>query len=76
MNQRPPTPRETEARGCQISIRAVDRPRELFAALQAEGVVADYREPDAIRVAPVPLYNSFHDVWRFGRALGAWSAGG
>jgi len=67
------TPPDAEARGCQLSLRAVDRPKELFRALQAEGVVADYREPDVVRVAPVPLYNSFRDVWRFGRALAKWA---
>lgn len=63
------TPREASARGCQISIFVKDRPRELFKQLEASGVVCDYREPNVVRVAPVPLYNSFHDVWRFARIL-------
>ena len=42
----------------------------MFAKLEAQGIVVDYREPDVIRVAPTPLYNSFHDVWRFAAALG------
>jgi kynureninase len=67
------TPVDPADRGCQIAMRALRRPRRLFDALQSAGVVADYREPDAVRVAPVPLYNSFHDVWRFGQALSAWS---
>ncbi len=67
------TPREPRFRGCQLSMRVLDRPRELFRGLQESGVVADYREPDVIRVAPVPLYNSFHDVWRFGTVLCDWS---
>ena len=66
------TPREPESRGCQISMRARVRPRELFDSLRAAGVFADFREPDVVRVAPVPLYNSFHEVWRLGRALAAW----
>jgi len=66
------TPRDPEARGCQISMRVRERPRELFETLQKAGVVGDFREPDVIRVAPVPLYNSFHDVWRFGQALADW----
>jgi kynureninase len=69
------TPVAAGARGCQISIRARRRPLELVAALTAEGVVADFREPDVIRAAPIPLYNTFHDVWRFAQALaGAGSA--
>lgn len=59
------TPREPEARGCQLSILVHDRPRERFAALEKAGVIADFREPNVIRVAPVPLYNTFHDVYRF-----------
>ena len=63
------TPRDPEARGCQLSLRVKDRPRERFAALEAAGVVADFRPPEVIRVAPVPLYNSVHDVWRAATAL-------
>lgn len=63
------TPREPERRGCQLSILVNDRPRERFAALQKAGIVCDFREPNVIRVAPVPLYNTFHDVWRFSQAL-------
>jgi kynureninase len=68
------TPREPSRRGCQISMRVSDRSRELFDALTQAGVVVDYREPDAVRIAPVPLYNSFHDVWRFGQLLRHWCA--
>jgi len=59
------TPREPENRGCQVSMLIHDRPRELFNALHEEGVVCDFREPDVVRIAPVPLYNTFHEVWRF-----------
>jgi kynureninase len=62
------TPRDAEARGCQISVRTAGAER-LHAELLAAGVVGDFRPPDVLRFAPVPLYNSFHDVWRFGRAL-------
>ena len=68
------TPDEPGARGCQISLRVLDRPRELFSALEQRGIVVDFREPDVIRVAPVPLYNSFADVLGFGQAMQAWSA--
>lgn len=59
------TPRDAAARGAQLSILAHDEPKALFKALQAQHVVGDFREPNVIRVAPAPLYNSFHDVWRF-----------
>jgi kynureninase len=65
------TPREPGERGCQLSLRVLERPEDAFRDLRAAGVVGDFRPPDVIRVAPVPLYNSFHDVWRFGRALAA-----
>ena len=63
------TPREPAQRGCQVSIRAGEHARELSRALEAAGVMADFREPDVLRVAPVPLYNTFHEVWRFARIL-------
>ncbi len=66
------SPRDPAARGCQVSLRVRERPRELLAQLKQAGVVLDYREPDALRLAPVPLYNTFHDVWRFGQALERW----
>lgn len=67
------TPRDPEARGCQLSLRVKRGGRTLFDRLQAGGVLGDFREPDVIRLAPVPLYNSFTDVWRAGRALEAVS---
>jgi kynureninase len=63
------TPRDPAARGCQLSILVHDRPRELFATLKAAGVICDFREPNVIRVAPTPLYNTFHDCWAFTRVL-------
>jgi kynureninase len=62
------TPRETAARGAQLSLRITDGPergRGVFRWLTQRGVVCDWREPDIIRVAPVPLYNSFEDVLNF-----------
>lgn len=62
------TPRDPDARGCQLSLRLPSaRPR--LDRLEAAGIVADFREPDIIRVAPVPMYNTFHDAWRFAQAL-------
>jgi kynureninase len=63
------TPRETNERGCQLSIQAHEHPKELFKELEAAGVKCDFREPNVIRAAPTPLYNTFHEVWRFARIL-------
>lgn len=65
------TPRDPEQRGCQLSILAHDTPRALFAKLEAAGVKCDFREPNVIRAAPTPLYNTFHEVWRFAQVLRA-----
>lgn len=58
-----------EERGCQISIRVKNGNKELFEKITEKGVIADWREPDVIRVAPVPLYNSFSDVFNFYKIL-------
>ena len=63
------TPSNASARGCQLSILAHEHPKELFKELQAAGVKCDFREPNVIRVAPTPLYNTFHEVWRFAQTL-------
>ncbi len=65
------TPNDPAQRGCQLSLLAHDRPRDLFRALHEAGLVGDFREPNVIRVAPVPLYNTFHEVWTFARILAA-----
>lgn len=62
------TPRATERRGCQLSIRVKagrEQGRRLFRALEAQGYICDWREPDIIRAAPVPLYNRYQDAWLF-----------
>ncbi|HEV8591293.1 MAG TPA: kynureninase [Pyrinomonadaceae bacterium] len=59
------TPSDLDQRGCQLSIRVKNADKSLFDAVTSKGVFADWREPDVIRVAPVPLYNSFADVFRF-----------
>jgi kynureninase len=63
------TPRDLRAQGCQLSLLVHDRPRQCHEGLAADGVVCDLREPNVIRVAPVPLYNTFHEAWRFARIL-------
>lgn len=59
------TPRNPDERGCQLSIQVVDADKRLFDAITEEGVIADWREPDVIRVAPIPLYNTFEEVYDF-----------
>jgi len=70
------TPAETQRRGCQLSLRVVrgrEAGRALFDHLGANGVIGDWREPDVIRIAPVPLYNSHVDCARFVDAVTDWS---
>jgi kynureninase len=63
------TPRHEHERGCQVSILALEAPRQVFDELGKRGIIADWREPDVIRIAPVPLYNTFEEVWQFGNIL-------
>lgn len=63
------TPRDPAQRGCQLSLLTDERGKALFDYLSDNGVIADWREPNVIRFAPTPLYNSFEDVWRLGQLL-------
>jgi len=63
------TPSEPHKRGSQLSVILPAKGKEIFNKLSASGVIADWREPDVIRLAPVPLYNSFSDVYEFGQLL-------
>jgi kynureninase len=65
------TPRRPDERGSQISLRLRGTgARTLHDALARHGVVCDVREPDVVRIAPIPLYNTFHEIWRFAQRLG------
>jgi kynureninase len=74
------TPAEPARRGCQLSLRVAggrERGRALFEHLAAQGIIGDWREPDVIRISPVPLYNSHADIRRFTAAVVQWrDAGG
>lgn len=63
------TPRNEKERGCQVSMLMLKNGKEIFNALIKAGVIADWREPNVIRIAPVPLYNSFEDVYKFGEII-------
>ncbi len=64
------TPCDPEERGCQLSIRIRDDARVHFEELGPRGIVVDFRQPDVVRVAPVPLYNTYLDAWKFAREFG------
>ena len=64
-----------EQQGCQLSIFVHEKPQERHAALHEAGVVSDFRAPNVVRVAPVPLYNTFSEVWRFSEILAESSSG-
>lgn len=63
------TPKDPAARGCQLSILTDENGKQLFQHLASNGVICDWREPNVIRLAPTPLYNSFEDVWTVGQLL-------
>ena len=63
------TPDDPAKRGCQLSMLMLKDGKKIFNALTEQGVIADWREPNVIRIAPVPLYNSFEDIYRFATIL-------
>ena len=63
------TPDDPNQRGCQLSLLVRKRGKDLFTHLTEQGIIGDWREPDCIRLAPAPLYNTFEDVWWVGDAL-------
>ena len=56
------TPKNPDERGCQLSLHVKKDGRKLFDHLGHRGIIADWREPDVIRIAPVPLYNTMDDI--------------
>lgn len=65
------TPTDPEARGCQVSLVMKGAGKAIHQQLMEQGVVTDWREPDVIRLAPVPLYNTYSEVFRLGTVLQA-----
>ena len=63
------TPRPAAERGCQLSLLIQGDAETQRERLHAHGVICDFRKPNVVRVAPTPLYNTFHDVWRLARIL-------
>jgi kynureninase len=63
------TPSDPERRGCQLSMLFGENGRQVFDALTLNGIVADWREPNVIRIAPVPLYNTYEDCYRLYEVL-------
>jgi kynureninase len=63
------TPSDPAQRGSQLSIRFSANPKAMLNAFKEEGVICDFREPDIIRATPVPLYNTFHDVYQFAKTI-------
>jgi len=62
-------PEDPEARGCQLSLQMQHPDKTFFHALESRDIVADWREPDVIRIAPVPLYNTFMDIYEFSKII-------
>ena len=69
------TPEKEEERGCQVSFIIKKDGKKVFEKLMAQGVSAGWREPEVIRVAPVPLYNTFEEIWEFGEMINKILAG-
>ena len=63
------TPRNEKEHGCQVSMFMLEKGKEIYESLKKNGVVVDWREPNVIRLAPVPLYNTFEDIYKFGEII-------
>ena len=67
------TPKNEHERGCQLSLLVENGGKACFDYLVANGIIGDWREPNCIRLAPAPLYNTFFEVWRVGQVLGQYT---
>ncbi len=63
------TPRNENEHGCQVSLLMLEKGKEIFESLKKNSVIVDWREPNVIRVAPAPLYNTYEDVYTFGNVI-------
>jgi kynureninase len=63
------TPRNSNERGCQVSLSVHHNAKAVFDELLPNGIFADWREPNVIRVAPVPMYNTFEEIFTFAQTL-------
>ena len=63
------TPRNEKEHGCQVSLLMLNKGKEIFESLKKNSVIIDWREPNVIRLAPVPLYNTFEDIYKFGEII-------
>jgi kynureninase len=63
------TPETAADRGCQLSIIVKEDGKKLFDYLESKGILPDWREPNVIRMSPIPLYNTFEEVYEIGLAL-------
>jgi kynureninase len=66
------TPTDPAQRGCQLSLLTDHRGKALFDFFSDHGIMADWREPNVIRFAPIPMYTSFEDIWRVGEVVRAF----
>ncbi len=66
------TPASEADKGCQLSLLTGENGKALFDYLTANGVMCDWREPNVIRIAPVPLYNTFVEAWEFVNLLATY----
>lgn len=66
------TPSDPEQRGCQLSVLVRSNGKMLYEYLKTQGVIVDWREPNVIRMAPVPMYNRFQDLYELGKIIASY----